>query len=91
MNRGEYARQFGRWGEHLIDQLGKGHQDGQTIGKDGHLTRLKQKNRGLTEAMKTEYRKRRKSKYKFNSQRQWPASDSFKTHLLRIFRLLNLL
>ena len=31
MNRGEYARQFGRWGEHLIEQLERGHRVGQEV------------------------------------------------------------
>ena len=43
INRGEYARQFGRWGEHLIEQLGRGHRVRKKI--DMQLFKRKGKNK----------------------------------------------
>ena len=89
INRGEYARQFGRWGEHLIEQLGRGHHVGQRAVR--HLRKGRQGgNKSVATSdpeskLKTEYRKGRK--YNNVKRKHYPKSESYRLYLPRIFNI----
>ena len=92
INREEYARQFGRWGEHLIQQLGRGHRVGQRAVR--HLRKGRQgghKSVATSDQeskLKTEYRKGKK--YKNIKRKHHPNSDSYRLYLPRIFNIFSI-
>jgi hypothetical protein len=95
INRGEYARQFGRWGDHLIQQLGRGHRvrkkvDLQLFGKKGRykLDSLKLANSDPQSKSKTEYRRARK--YDNVKGKHNPLSDSYRLLVQRIFNIFSI-
>ena len=98
INRGEYARQFGRWGEHLIKQFGRGHHirkklDIQLLrikGRQGRykLTLMKSASSDPQSKLKTEYRKGRK--YNNIKRIRHPKSDSYRLYLPSIFSIFSI-
>jgi hypothetical protein len=95
INRGEYARQFGRWGEHLIQQLGRGHHVMKKV--DMQLFKKQRKNKfdfkilstsDPESKLKTEYRRARK----YNNIKRiiHPKSDSYRLYLARIFKIFSI-
>ena len=95
INRGEYARQFGRWGEHFIKQLGRGHRGRQEAGlylyrRKGRnkLNSLKSTTSDPQSKLKTEYRRGRK--YYNVKTKHHPKSDNYRLYLPRIFNIFSI-
>ena len=89
VNRVEYARQFGSWGEQLIKQLGRGHHLGRRAHGSSEIYLIKPACSEQRSKLKTEYRKRRKfKKIKRTSARE---SDVYKLLWPRIFNIFTML
>ena len=88
VNRVEYARQFGSWGEQLIEQLGRGHHLGRRAHGSSERYWIKPAVSEHKSKLKTKYRRGRKLKNKTRTISRKSGSDGYRLRWPRIFNIL---